>query len=109
MLIEHEWKRIYFNHKLRKIIPFYKKFNSREKKETAVILKEFLNRDRRYNPISMLSLLNSERIPEQYQASCHYPIPVNPINEFSNRMFPDVQETAIINCCLLIILKWIIW
>ena len=45
MLIEDELKTVYVNYKIRKIVPFLIKLTPKEKKETSVILKKFLNKD----------------------------------------------------------------
>jgi hypothetical protein len=46
MLIEDELKTVDVNYKIREIVPFLIKLTPKRKKETSVILKKFLNKDR---------------------------------------------------------------
>lgn len=83
MLTEDEWKRTYLNDKTKEIIPFPEKFTPKDKKETAVILKNFLNKDRGYSQVTMLAVLASSRTQNQYKklAPGYQTIPINFFSE----------------------------
>ncbi|MBL1223461.1 hypothetical protein JET18_21665 [Chryseobacterium sp. L7] len=91
MLIEDELKRIYLNYKIKEIIPFLKKLTPKEKKETAVILKKFLNKDWGHNHVSMLALLASSPTQDQYekQAPGYYALPVSFVDELFESYVPE--------------------
>ncbi|MDN5476423.1 MAG: DUF6493 family protein [Chryseobacterium sp.] len=91
MLIGDELKTIYLNFRIKEIIPFLIKLTPKEKKETAVILKKFLNKDWGHNHVSMLATLACSSTQEEYEklASAYYALPVDLIDELFESYVPE--------------------
>lgn len=91
MLIEDELKTIYLNYRIKEIIPFLIKLTPKEKRETAAILKKFLNKGWGHNHISMLTALACSRTPDEYGklAPGYYAVPVNLVDELFDSHVPQ--------------------
>jgi hypothetical protein len=91
MLIEDEFKRIYLNFKLKEIVPFLTKLTSKEKKETAAVLKKSLNKNWGHNHISVLAALACSNTKEEYDklSPGYYALPVNLVDELFESYVPD--------------------
>ncbi|PQA96707.1 hypothetical protein B0A69_01125 [Chryseobacterium shigense] len=90
MLIGDELKAIYLNYRIKEIVPFLIKLSPKEKKETAVILKKFLNKDWGHNHISMLATLACSSTQEEYEklASAYYAWPIHLLDELFESYVP---------------------
>ncbi len=90
MLIEDEFKRIYLNFKIKEIIPFLTKLTSKEKTETAAVLKKSLNKNWGHNPISVLAALACSKTKEEYEklSPGYYAVPVNLVDELFESYVP---------------------
>lgn len=91
MLIGDELKTIYLNYRIKEIVPFLIKLTPKEKKETAVILKKFLNKDWGYNHVSMLATLACCSTQEEYEklAPGYYAVPIHLIDELFESYVPE--------------------
>lgn len=111
MLIEDELKTIYLNYRIKEIIPFLIKLTPKEKKETAAILKKFLNKDWGHNHISVLAALASSPTPDEYSklAPGHYAVPTDLVDELFQSYVPDwigENNSFLRNINYLKVLEW---
>ncbi|NML70630.1 hypothetical protein HHL23_12550 [Chryseobacterium sp. RP-3-3] len=91
MLIGDELKTIYLNYRIKEIVPFLIKLTPKEKKETAVILKKYLNKDWGYNHVSMLATLACSSTQDEYEkwAPGYYAAPIHLIDELFESYVPE--------------------
>lgn len=91
MLIEDELKTIYLNYRIKDIVPFLIKLTPKEKKETAVILKKFLNKDWGHNHVSMLAALACSTHRDEYTklSPGYYAVPIHLVEELFESYTPE--------------------
>lgn len=91
MLIEDELKTIYLNYRIKEIVPFLIKLTPKEKKETAVILKKFLNKDWGHNHVSMLAALACSTHRDEYAklAPGYHAVPIHLVEELFESYTPE--------------------
>ncbi|PIF44377.1 hypothetical protein CLU96_1343 [Chryseobacterium sp. 52] len=111
MLIGDELKTIYLNYRIKEIVPFLIKLTQKEKKETAVIVKKFLNKDWGHNHISMLTVLACSNTKDQYEnlASGYYAIPAHLVDELFQSCVPEWIGSSYVflrNIDYLKVLEW---
>ncbi|MCT2561326.1 DUF6493 family protein [Chryseobacterium herbae] len=91
MLIEDELKSIYLNYRIKEIVPFLIKLTPKEKKETAVVLKKFLNKDWGHNHVSMLAALACSTHRDEYAklSPGYYAVPIHLADELFESYTPE--------------------